>query len=234
MSTLQKFVRQLVRSKNKKTSINKFLGDEVEIEKWQVSQFINKKIVPIVRHSPFPFDELMMLVSTHHSIKPKYIFEWGTNIGKSARIFYETSKYFKLKTKRVSTDLSDSIGHQEHPGSKRGILVKNLQDVELLQGEGLETSLKMIKEKKLKNKKILFFLDGDHEYATVLNELNKISREVSRAIIIIHDTFFQTKESGYNIGPYKAVQKFMTDNSKHRKYSTNFGLPGVTALFSKK
>ncbi len=107
-------------------------------------------------------------------------------------------------------------------------------NIQLLQGDGLETSLKIIKEKKLKNKKNLFFLDGDHKYLTIQNELSKISKATPKASIIIHDTFFQTKESGYNIGPHKAVLKFMKNNQKYRQYDTNFGLPGMTTLVPKK
>ena len=53
--------------------------------------------------------------------------------------------------------------------------------------------------------KPLFFLDEDHSYETIKRELESIMTKVPNANILIHDTFYQSPESDYNIGPYKAI-----------------------------
>jgi hypothetical protein len=65
-------------------------------------------------------------------LKRTHIFEWGTNLGKSARIFYEVARRFGIETQIYSIDLPDDIEHVEHPKEKRGVSAKNLKGVNLL------------------------------------------------------------------------------------------------------
>src|SRR3989344_9247020 len=90
-------------------------GTEFEVNNWVTSDFIVNKLVPIVGFHPFPLNELMLMTSAVCYFKPEFIFEWGTNIGKSARIFYEISKAFDIKTEVHSIDLPDDVFHDEHP-----------------------------------------------------------------------------------------------------------------------
>ena len=60
---------------------------EFEVNNWIISEFIVEKLVPVVGVHPFPLDELSLMTAAVCRFQPELIFEWGTNIGKSARIF---------------------------------------------------------------------------------------------------------------------------------------------------
>lgn len=205
-----------------------------EVNNWLISDFILKKVIPIVGVHPYPLNELTLLVAAVCRVKPTHIFEWGTHLGKSARIFYETINFFKIKSEIHSIDLSDSVKHQEHPGSQRAKLVKNIKSINLYQGDGLTVALKLCRQ--LKPPMPLFFLDGDHSHQSIKRELTGIAKNVSLAHILIHDTFNQSKQSGYNTGPYRAVKTFLTAVPKKRYQiiSTITGLPGMTFLYQQK
>lgn len=205
-----------------------------EVNNWFISEFILGKIIPIVNIHPYPLNELMLMVAVVCGVRPNHIFEWGTNIGKSARIFYETVRFFKIKSQIHSIDLPDSIKHREHPGSQRAGLVKNIKSVKLYQGDGLTVALKLCRQ--LKPATPLFFLDGDHRYQSIKRELTGITKTIPHAHILVHDTFNQSKRSGYNTGPYRAVKTFLTTVPKQRYQviSTITGLPGMTFLYRQK
>ena len=214
-----------------KSAIKNLNCSEFEIDSYIISEFISGRLIKIVGLHPFPINELFLMVSAVVRLEPDHLFEWGTHEGKSARIFYETIKYFKINCIIHSIDLPDDIEHPEHPHSKRGIFVKNLKEVKLYQGDGLTKSLEIISDiKDLSNP--LFFLDGDHGYSSVKKELSSIISEVSNANIIIHDTFYQSKESNYYTGPYKAIRETLDNNiNNYKVISINTGLPGMTLLY---
>ena len=150
---------------------------------------------------------------------------------KSARIFYETSKHFGLDIEVHSVDLPDEMVHQEHPGQLRGVLVKGLREVTLHQGDGLTVCLE-IHNRIGKSHKTLVFIDGDHDHDSVKRELTGVMTHMPDANILLHDTFFQSAESGYNIGPFQAIAEAMAAASRrYRTLSTNTGLPGMTLLY---
>jgi cephalosporin hydroxylase len=174
----------------------------------------------------------MLMVAAVCRLKPTHIFEWGTNIGKSARIFYETCNALGIDTEIHSIDLPDDVEHVEHPGAKRGILVKNIKAVKLHLGDGLDTSLRILEQCGNRHPRPLFFLDGDHGYSSVKRELEVIMEKVPDVSILLHDTFYQSEKSGYNIGPYQAIVDVMgTETGTYRILSQNIGLPGMTLLW---
>jgi cephalosporin hydroxylase len=180
---------------------------------------------------PYPLNELMLMTAALCVIKPTHIFEWGTHVGKSARIFYEVTKHFNITCEIHSIDLPDNTQHKEHPQQKRGLLVKNISEIKLHQGDGLVTSLSLYKNIFTKSNP-LFFLDGDHDYYSVKCELKGIIKNISNASILIHDTFYQSIRSKYNIGPYRAVRNVLKRiPNKYKVISTNIGLPGITLLY---
>jgi cephalosporin hydroxylase len=236
LSTTIRTNAQKIKSRlfNDKNPIPQHSGQSFEVNMWMISRFIEKKILPIVGHSPFPITEQSLLVATVCKTKPSHIFDWGTNIGVSARIFYETCKYFSINAEIHSIDLPDDTEHKEHPKKRRGKLVRHLNSVHLHLGDGAETSLKILKSSKIKPKNPLFFLDGDHSFESVLRELELISNNFENANFLIHDTFYQTKESNYNIGPHLAVEEFIgTSGKNYEKIAENLGLPGMTFLYKK-
>lgn len=235
MVKLLRLISQLIFQKNSvnATQIRNDFKGLPEVNLWHISQFINQKIVPVVGYTPFPLSELSLMVGVTCYFKPTHIFEWGTNIGKSARIFYETIREFQISAQVISIDLPADIDHIEHPHSRRGVLVKGRTSVTLLTGDGLDTSVNYI-SKLRGNNKLLFFLDGDHQYKSVKRELIAILKKFPQAAILIHDTFYQLPGSKYNIGPRRAVDKIYPKyERKYSRIDTFLGLPGMTALLPK-
>lgn len=93
-------------------------GREFEIRNNIVSEFILSKLIPIVGIQPYPLSELNLMVASVCYIRPSHIFEWGTHVGKSARIFFEICKHFGFDTEIHSIDLPNNVDHVEHPGAK--------------------------------------------------------------------------------------------------------------------
>lgn len=165
-------------------------------------------------------------------VQPDLIFDWGTHIGKSARIFYEITIHFKITAEIHSVDLPDNIEHEEHPHETRGSMVKGLSNVKLHQGDGVKKSLAIYRASKgKKNKRVLFFVDGDHSYESVKRELSSIVEAIEHPAVLLHDTFYQSAKSGYNIGPHKAINDVLKATKKKPvRVETTLGLPGMTLL----
>lgn len=204
---------------------------EFEVNNWIISKFVINELIPVTGITPYPINELFLMVSAVCRFKPTHIFEWGTHFGKSARIFYETAKNFGIHAEIHSIDLPDEIDHIEHPQNKRGKYVKGIKEVTLHQGDGLDKSLEILKSVSGEIKP-LFFLDGDHSYESVKRELSTIIEMIPAAIILIHDTFYQSSDSGYNTGPYRAIEDALAAiPDKYLRIDTSMGLPGMTLLY---
>jgi cephalosporin hydroxylase len=233
MQILKRLVRKVQRSitPDKREPVKNVNCSEFEVDNWVISDFIINKLAPTVGAHPYPLTELNLMVAALCYLKPEQIFEWGTNIGKSARIFYETGKRFNIPLEIHSMDLPDHVDHVEHPKSNRGDMVKGYSGVTLYQSDGLAKSIELYQQHPIR--KTLVFIDGDHSYESVYRELNGVIDAMPNAHILLHDTFYQSKESGYNIGPYQAIEDTLQENPKHqyRKISTTTGLPGMTLLY---
>jgi len=204
--------------------------ERFEVDNWLISEFLVKKLAPVAGTHPFPITELHLMTSAVCRFKPEQIFEWGTNIGKSARVFYEIGKWFNIPLEVHSVDLPDDHEHQEHPGSKRGKMVRGLGNVHLYQGDGLDVTVALYK--KQPSLRTLVFIDGDHSYESVKRELAGVIEAMPNAVVLLHDTFYQSEDSDYNIGPHKAVAELMEVHSdKYMLKNTDLGLPGMTMLF---
>lgn len=208
-------------------------GSEFEVNNWVISDFIVNRLAPVVGFHPFPLNELMLMTATVCYFKPEFIFEWGTNIGKSARVFYEITEAFHIKSHIHTIDLPDDVFHNEHPKQNRGIMVNGLPRVTMHQADGLKRSFELI-EKHKPGGRVLFFVDGDHSYDTVKNELQTILNQYPQALVLLHDTFYQSEASKYNIGPNKAIQEVMASRGNaYVQIATNMGLPGMTLIYKK-
>lgn len=231
---MNRFIKKLLyRSGKYPNPVRNTRCSEFEVDNWIISKFVLKELVPVVGIHPYPLNELMFMTGVVCRIKPTHIFEWGTHVGKSARVFYEITKHFDITSDIHSIDLPDAVKHIEHPGQSRGALVRNIPEVTLHQGDGLDVSLGLYKQIKGKSRP-LFFLDGDHQYASVKRELACITHAAPRAFVLIHDTFYQSKKSGYNIGPYRAIRNIPQGKpSRYMSLSTNLGLPGMTFIYDR-
>ncbi len=229
---MKKVITLFYRKKNVSEGLIPNIESEIfEVNNWILSEFIVRKLYPVVGCIPFPLSELNLLAATVVRFRPDIIFEWGTNIGKSARIFYEICRYFNIPSQIHTIDLPDNVDHIEHPHNKRGLLIRKIKSIKMYQGDGLKKSISLYNECG-QGKSVLFFLDGDHSYESVKCELNGIDCKIQNAVYLIHDTFFQTAESGYNIGPYRAVREFVEKKAgQYKCLSTDIGLPGMTLLY---
>ena len=197
-SALSKTIPNFEKMYNSNDVIVNQNSTELEVNTNNITSFIIKDLFPIVGTSPYPITEQLLMTSAVINLNPQYIFEWGTHLGISARIFHEVCKKYKIEAKIHSIDLPDDVEHIEHPGQKRGIKVKGISNVSLHQGDGLDISKNIISELN-SDSKILFFLDGDHSYDSVTRELNGVYNIFPKADILVHDTFYQSTNSGYNI-----------------------------------
>jgi cephalosporin hydroxylase len=208
-------------------------ASEFEVNRWLVADFIVERLLPIVGTHPFPLAELELMTSTVCRFQPTHIFEWGTHVGKSARVFYETSTFYDLGTEIHSVDLPDDVGHVEHPGDTRGEYVRQTP-VHLHQGDGLDTSLAILASAEAPVTAV-FFVDGDHSYDSVRRELEGIIESVEHPVVLLHDTFYQSSDSGYNTGPYRAIRDLLRQRgSAYKTIDTKTGLPGMTLVFHEK
>jgi len=205
-------------------------ASEFEVDLGTLSRFLLQKIVPVVGTRPYPLNELLLMTAAACRLKPAVVFDWGTHIGTSARIFYECRQTFKLGYDVHSIDLPPASSHAEHPGSKHGRLVQGLAGVHLHRGNGVEVALALWQTLGCP-KRPLFFVDGDHAYETVRDELNQIFSTVADASALAHDTFFQSAESNYNVGPARAIDE-ITEKfpGRFRVVKSGLGLPGMTLL----
>src|SRR5438132_5168728 len=207
---------------------------EFEVNKWIVSDFILDRIIPAVGFHPFPLDELLLMCSIVVRYKPKYIFEWGTHVGKSARIFYEVINAFGIDCEIHSIDLPENAHHEEHPRDEYAMFVKNFcraeigseqrrqvgsKNVILHRGDGLEKSMELYKRFG-HEAVVMFFVDGDHRFESVKRELETLVKEAENSIILLHDTFYQSKESNYNVGPHNAIKDVLDKNHGKFKVTT--------------
>jgi cephalosporin hydroxylase len=205
---------------------------EFEVDTWQLSSFVIERLVPVVGTHPFPLHELMLLSATVCRFRPSHIFEWGTHIGKSARAFYEITQHYGIPSDIHSIDLPDEVEHAEHPSHERGRMVRGLDRVHLHQGDGLEVSL-AVWRKAARPQAVMFFVDGDHGEQSVHRELSGIVAEVPAPVVLLHDAFYQSEKSGYNIGPYRAIERVLREHAgRFKRVDSGLGLPGMTLLYA--
>ena len=205
-------------------------ASEFEVDLWILSRFLLERIAPVVGTHPYPLNELLLMTAAACRLRPSVVFDWGTHIGASARIFYECNRAFELGYEIHSIDLPPDASHVEHPGEEHGRLVKGLAGVHLHRGNGVEVALDQWR-KLGRPKRPLFFVDGDHAYESVRDELDAIFSAIPDASALAHDTFFQSAESNYNVGPARAIDEIVEKFPSHfRVVKSGLGLPGMTLL----
>ena len=205
----------------------------------RISAFLATVLVPRLGVHPIPLAEQALMASAACFLEPTVVFEWGTHIGFSARVWHEVRAHFGLAYDIHSFDLPPDVAHVEHPGSQRGLLVRDIADqLELHTNDAVANSARMWNERYRGEPRALplFFLDGDHTFDTVLRELTAIYRAVGcRAQFLLHDTLPRpSATSAFHEGPWLAAQAFLAEvaRGEYRVLSTHTGLPGMTLLYS--
>jgi hypothetical protein len=128
------------------------------------------------------------------------------------QLFCLRRRAFELAFEIHSIDLPADMMHVEHPGMEHGRLVRGLPGVHLHRGDGVTVALAQW-EQLGRPAKPLFFVDGDHAYESVLRELDMIFATVPDGSALVHDAFFQSAQSCYNVGPARAVDTIVARHS---------------------
>lgn len=131
---LRRFRRTLQVKRSWPDPVRNPTASEFEVDLWTLSSFLLEKLVPVVGTHPYPLNELLLMSAAACRLRPSVVFDWGTHIGVSARIFHECDQAFNLGYEIHSIDLPPDASHVEHPGEEHGRLVRGLDKVHLHRG----------------------------------------------------------------------------------------------------
>jgi hypothetical protein len=148
---------------------------------------IDERVVRIVALGlpSYDRDEIALMTETVFALRPTHIFEWGTNAGVSARIWWEATKGLSPQAE------VHSIDHRmpgefcaEFPELYQGYWVDGTE-VHLHQGDGLPFVLDLFEtEKPLR---ALVYLDDSHLLLQNARALKVLHREHPDAVLLIDD-----------------------------------------------
>lgn len=145
-----------------------------------------------VRHLAIPGygdDEIRFIAETVGALRPTHIYEWGTNVGASARIFHEAAPKALVTTVEHPDDQT-----YDHPGHRYGLWCEGFDRIEMLWGDGVTVALERF-DAHDGPERALFFLDGDHSYWAVTRELDAIAQAAPRGVILCHDTSHEIEDT---------------------------------------
>jgi len=199
----------------------------IEVNTSELGQFVWRRLLPLVGTTPFPPHELLLMGAAMLWVRPRLVVEWGTNVGVSARIFRELNAHYGIGAEIHSIDLPRSAQHREHPGERRGLLVRG-SNVHLHEGDGATLAAQVISSTKCARP--LVFIDGDHAQESVLRDARSVLSVAPRACLLFHDTFYQPAAS-YNHGPYEAIQYIVNEiPGACQIVEAGLGCPGMTLV----
>ena len=207
-------------------------ASEFEVDLWELSRFVVERCLPTIGVHPYPLNEQLLAAAAACRLRPGVVFDWGTHRGASARMLWECAKAFRLGYDIHTIDLPPDVAHVEHPGQAYAVLLRGLAEVHLHRGDGVTIALTQW-EKLAQPPRPLFFIDGDHAYESVATELRRVFDAIADASALVHDTFFQSADAGYNVGPALAVRDVVAEQPGRFKVMTSgLGLPGMTLIAS--
>lgn len=228
---LLKFLEFTHNKPNKKYKVQNILkdGSIFEVDCWILSEILLKKVIPKIGIHPYPLNEQMLMASVVAFVQPKIIIEWGTNVGKSARLFWEVKEALDLNCSIYTIDLMNP-NHPEFSGAARGKYLSNT-DVMQIVGDGVKTANKLLDGV---SNPVLVYIDGDHSHESVKRDLAIWDKLPSGSGILAHDVFYQIP-STYNVGPWHSFQELIQEQKSNisQVQWQILGLPGM-AFVSKK
>lgn len=149
-------------------------------------------------------DEVRFFAETIETYRPTHVFEWGTNVGASARIFHEIGHGLQVITVEHPDDQTF-----DHPGHRYGLWCDGFEPhIYMLKGDGVSVSLDAFVQFG-SPERALFFVDGDHSYDAVSRELGLIAEAAPRAVILVHDTSHPIEDTE------TAVEHWLDDHDYH-------------------
>jgi cephalosporin hydroxylase len=192
------------------------------------SKFVTESLLPRAGHWPYPPGELQLMTVVMLWWQPDVIFEWGTNLGNSARVFHWIAEAFAIDTQIHSIDLPPDVAHVENVRELRGMLVRKFSDVHLHLGDGADKAVELFAA--LKPKRPLFYVDGDHRAEAVTRELDAIHAVAPAAPILVDDTHdWQISDS-----PRPAMLQFLDRHQgEYEVFEMVATLPGMSLLAPK-
>ncbi len=197
---------------------------QLEVDKWAASTTV-LDLRKAVGDRPYPLDELLLMTAVFAYHSPEIVIDIGTHLGKSARIWHDLSKRMRTPTAIHTIDLLDP-SHPEYPGDRHAEFIRGTP-VKKHVGDGATIAERLIRASPAS--RCLLFLDGDHRQETVRRELELARLLAGGSAILVHDTFYQPS-SGYNHGPYLAIQDFLESYAPQQIFHQHVGLPGMSYL----
>lgn len=203
---------------------------------------------------PYPAAEVSLMAAAMVHARPDFVFEWGTNSGCSARVFFESSELLGLKTVIHSTDLSEDMMSKEtfqQIREGRGEKVRGRrfrETVHLHVGDGLNESMRVWEDEGWAAARVLWYIDGDHSEKAVRRELDAIASHSSCArevgdmpvegvwtwpgdgcYILMHDTHPAISRTG----AHSAAEAWWQGTNAERfgKSEVSLGSPGMTLFW---
>lgn len=131
----------------------------------------------------YGLDEKKFMIETVLKLRPEQIWEWGTNVGASARIFFFICYLGHLECDITTIELPNPKDHVDHPGLRYASEIADLPVTKIL-GDGITEALARADP----TKRLLFFLDGDHTKESVENEITLLCEKFPEAWLLLHDT----------------------------------------------
>lgn len=185
----------------------------------------------------YPLAEISLMALVVDRVRPTHIFEWGTNVGASAKLFHVLTEALGMDTSIHTWDLPDNVSHGQHPGAEHGKLAQGLPRVQFHREDGLVGALAEYQRVKSSHPeaRVLFFIDGDHAYDSVLREITAIVSGLEEFHLLAHDTFVQKPEAkGQFRESWLACATGLELSAReYRWLNVGFGSPGMTYLWGK-
>lgn len=202
----------------------------------ELDRFVLEKIIPETGLL-YPFAEISLMALVVNRVRPSHIFEWGTNIGASAKLFHAITEALGMEIPIHTWDLPDGTYHGQHPGQNHGKLARGLSRVHFHREDGLIGALKKLSEERNLSLglKPLFFVDGDHSYQSVIREISGLISVQEEFHLLAHDTFVQKPDAkGQSreswLGCPTALESFAEE---YRWLNVGFGNPGMAYLWGR-
>jgi len=174
-------------------------------------------------------DEVLFMATLMNVRKPRYVFEWGTNVGASARIFYEAAVLLEIPCEVHTIELPMELSHLDvdHPGERIGIYLPDddgHKTVKMCSWWGDGVTMAMELHDSVRPEPTLFYVDGDHRFESVMRELRLIRHKAPTTPILMHDTIHLPDVA-------KAIETFSREYPGLYRYEQLESQAGMMALW---
>ncbi len=161
--------------------------------------------------------EVRFVHDTLAAYRPDLIVEWGTNVGHTARMFYEATVALDLDCDVHTADVHEPVPvlRPEEKGLGMGFFVRGCP-VCLHLGDGPSVALSLCHA--LQPLRPLFFVDDNHQVEHVFAELVLLSEGRPDAVILMHDTIVNRSQE-----PDQALRRFLKQNDGYEVASVVSG-----------